>query len=135
MFDDDWVDPFDPINEQWLAEMARVGKIDDEYDVVIWPKDNGDTPHFHIWDSNTRGSKFHTCIKIEKPEYFHHTGKEGVLNTKMKKELIRFLESPYRVKKMHVSNWEMVLSLWNDNESKHNVDEDLPMPDYMQLKG
>ena len=133
MFDDDWVDPFDPINEQWLAEMAKVGTIDDEYDVVIWPKDNGDVPHFHIWDSNTRGSIFHTCVKIERAEYFHHTGKEGVLNSKMKKELVRFLKS--FSKRWNMTMWEVILKLWNDNESKHNVEEDLPMPDYMQLKG
>ena len=78
MFDDDWINPFDPLNEQWLAEMAKVGKLNNEYDVVIWPKDNGEIPHFHIWDSNTRGDKFHTCIKIEKPEYFHHTGKKKI---------------------------------------------------------
>ena len=131
MFDNDWINPFDPLNEQWLAEMAKVGKLDNEYDVVIWPKDNGEIPHFHIWDSNTRGDKFHTCIKIEKPEYFHHTGKENILNSKMKKELVKFLNSSYKGSNM--TNWQLLVGYWNDNESKHNVDENQPIPNYMNL--
>lgn len=133
MFDDDWIDPFDPINEKWLAEMAKVGTIDGNYDIVVWPRDCGEIPHFHIWDSNTRGNEFHTCIKLEKPEYFHHTGKEDVLNSKMKKELVTFLQAKSKVKKAELTNWQWLVILWNMNESKHNVDEDLIMPDYSLL--
>ena len=42
----------------------------------------GYIPYFHIKDTISNGKKFHTCVKIEKPEYFHHTGKERVLNSK-----------------------------------------------------
>ena len=40
--------------------------------------DEGEIPHMHIWDDDTDGRKIHTCICLNKIEYFHHTGKEGV---------------------------------------------------------
>lgn len=112
--------------------MARVGFIADEYEVYIHTDDPGNIPHFNIWDAETRGQKFHTCIRIESPEYFHHTGKEDYLNSSMRKELVRFLKSKSKNKRFS-SNWEYLVSMWNDNNSKMNVPEDIPMPDYTKL--
>ena len=49
----------------------------------------------------------------------------------MKKELVKFLNSSYKGSNM--TNWQMLVGYWNDNESKHNVDENQPMPNYMNL--
>ena len=114
-----------------LWEMARVGFFD-EYEIYIHTDDPGNIPHFHIWDAETRGNKYHTCIRIDKPKYFHHTGKEDILNSRDKRDLIEFLNSKPRNKR-YDTNWEYLVSMWNDNNSKINVAEDIEMPDYTKL--
>ena len=117
-----------------LLEMATVGTTDDKYEIVIFTNDPGNIAHFHYRDSQTRGQEFHTCIKIEKAEYFHHTGKEDVLNSSQRKELVKFLNEPYHNKRFNGTNWHYLLNLWNnENNSNLVVDEDLVMPDYRQL--
>ena len=60
-------------HDKMLLEMAQIGTFN-KYTIIVWTNDSGNIPHFHIVDSSTRGEEFHTCIKIEKPEYFHHSG-------------------------------------------------------------
>ena len=119
-----------------LLEMARVGYFfRDKFEVYIHTDDPGNEPHFHIRDASTRGQDFHTCIKILSPEYFHHTGKEDVLNSHEKKALVEFLkEKPTNSKKTaFVSNWDKLVYEWNENNSNVYVDEDMEMPNYMDL--
>ena len=70
-----------------LEEMARIGYIDN-LEILIWTDDPGNIPHFHIRDRSTKGQEFNCCIRIDKPEYFIHTGKENKLNSKQIKNLI-----------------------------------------------
>ena len=46
--------------------------------------DEGEIPHMHIWDDETDGKKIHTCVRLDKIEYFRHTGKEDILTPKQK---------------------------------------------------
>ncbi len=57
------------IKEEQLVEMARVGKYG-IFDVYVHTDDKGKIPHFHIWNEETRGQKFHTCIQLLEPKYF-----------------------------------------------------------------
>lgn len=120
-----------------LLEMARVGYFfRDQYEVYVHTDDPGNIPHFHIRDSATRGNAFHTCVKILEPTYFHHTGKEDVLNSAQKKALVQFLaEAPAKKNRKAVfsSNWEKLVYEWNENNSESEVPEDLPIPDYAKL--
>lgn len=124
---------YEVLQESMLLEMARVGFIEDKYEVYIHTDDPGNIPHFHIWDAETRGQKFHTCIKLEVPEYFHYTGKEDCLNSTMRKELVSFLRSKPTKLKRYDTNWEVVVDMWNANNSRANVPEDITMPDYTLL--
>lgn len=126
------MDMYKILRENMLMEMARVGFINGKYEIYIHTDDPGNIPHFHIWDKETRGQNFHTCIKIITPEYFHHNGKENILNNKMKKELIEFLQLPSRNKR-YSTNWEYLVSMWNDNNSNINIPENISMPNYMKL--
>ena len=101
------------IEDKMLLEMASIGNIDNTLCVVIRMNDAGNIPHFHIMDKSTLGKKFHTCVKIETPEYFHHTGKVDVLNSKQRKSLVEFLKSSHR----NGTKWEMLVDLWNINNS------------------
>lgn len=115
-----------------LLEMARLGKVGD-LDIRFWTDDPGKIPHMHIMDSTTRGKEFHSCVRLDKPEYFIYDGKEDILNSKQIKSLIAFLNSPPSYKKISGTNWEAALTLWNMNNSDVEIDEDSPMPDYTLL--
>lgn len=121
------------LREDMLLEMARVGFIGDEYEVFIHTNDPGHIPHFHMWDKATRGQNFHTCIRIDKPEYFHHTGKEDKLNSNTKKALINFLKSSPLKFGYFDTNWNIVIYMWNMNNSEVEIPKDMPMPDYRLL--
>lgn len=62
-----------------------------KYEILIRTNDGGDIPHFHIIDDNSHGKNFHTCVHITTAKYFHHTGKEDVLDGKARKELNNFM--------------------------------------------
>lgn len=118
------------IEDKMLLEMASIGNIDNTLCVVIRMNDAGNIPHFHIMDKSTLGKKFHTCVKIETPEYFHHTGKVDVLNSKQRKSLVEFLKSSHR----NGTKWEMLIDLWNINNSTIKVDDNIDMPDYTNIR-
>lgn len=115
-----------------LEEMARIGFIDN-LEVLIWTDDPGNIPHFHIRDISTKGEKFHCCVRIDRPEYFKHTGKEDSLNSKQKKNLINFLNSTSKLGGIEIKNWDKVVMYWNDNNSNLILPDDLEMPDYNLL--
>ena len=118
------------LQSKMLLEMAKVGPLNDELVIYIWTNDGGNIPHFHIVDKATMGNEFHTCIKIMSAEYFHHTGKEDVLNSKQKKTLMKFFTMS---DKWGDNYWDIVLQEWNRNSSKIEVDRNLSTPDYTKL--
>lgn len=121
------------INEEKynLTEMARIGFTNDGFEVYVNTDDGGNIPHFHYRTKSTW--KFHSCIKIEKSEYFEHEGKEGKLNSSQRKELIKFLQSIDKHDKTK-TNWQTLINEWNRNNSNKQVDENLKMPDYNKLR-
>lgn len=118
-------------NKKNLTEMARIGFTDDGFEVYINTDDGGNIPHFHYRTKNTW--EFHTCIRLDIAEYFHHDGKEDILNSKQRKQLVKFLKAEPRNKR-YKTNWERVLADWNDNNSDIEIDENLDMPNYLDLK-
>lgn len=121
------------LREEDLLEIARIGFTSDGYEVYINTDDPGNIPHFHY---RKKGSwEGHTCIRLDKPEYFLHGNKQAILNNKQKKELIYFLSAkPLKAKKFG-TNWEFLLSMWNVNNSDIEISEDVQMPDYNKLSG
>lgn len=115
-------------DERFLYERARIGFLGN-YDVFICTDDSG-VPHFHIWDRESKGAKFHTCIRIGCAEYYRHTGTEASLTQTEKENLCAFLK---REHKPFLTNWEYLICMWNDNNDSIHVDENAEMPDYMQL--
>ena len=119
------------IDDKMLLEMAQIGNINKILVIYVRSNDPGNIPHFHIVDKSTLGNKFHTCIKIETSEYFHHTGKEDVLNSKQRKQLVDFLNNS---NELGVSNWKYLLLSWNTNNSTKKVNINIQMPDYTNIK-
>lgn len=123
------------LRHQNIEGVARVRFASDSYEVYVNTDDGGKIPHFHYRLKND-WNKFHKCIKIESPEYFHHTGKESVLNSKQIRSLIRFLKSPVSLSqytKKFSNNFELIIFLWNINNSDVIVDPETKIPYYYQL--
>ena len=117
--------------DDMLLEMAQIGNINKTLVIYVRSNDPGNIPHFHIVDKTTLGDKFHTCIKIETSEYFHHTGKVDVLNSKERKQLLDFLNNS---NELGVSNWKYLLLSWNTNNSTKKVNINIQIPDYTNIK-
>ena len=114
--------------------MARVG-YSGGLEVYVNTNDSGNIPHFHLRREGEWG-KFHTCIKIESPEYFWHEGKRGVLNSGQRKALVEFMKSPVGINKYanrFENNWELICFMWDINNSDMQISNDATMPDYTLL--
>lgn len=121
--------------KQDIYGMSRVGFIG-ELEVYVNTNDAGNIPHFHLRDS-TNWDRFHSCIRIDKAEYFLHEGKENKLNSSQRKELQEFMESRVSINKYadkFENNWELVCFLWDMNNSDVSIPEGLEMPNYLELK-
>lgn len=135
------VKPFDRgiILEEYLTEMATVGNFG-KLQAFVRTNDAGKIPHFHIWDATSRGTDkkkgFHTCVRIDKCEYFLHEGKMDTIDDKDDREaLVDFLKSKSKNKRFsEFTNWQVLVALWNMNNSDVEIDEDIEMPNYMNLK-
>lgn len=120
---------------QNIEAMARVGFTSDRYEVYVNTNDGGKIPHFHYRDAND-WSKFHTCIRIDRPEYFHHEGKSDVLNSNQKKALQKFMKSKVsldRYKDKFSNNWELICFMWDINNSDIQIDDNTQQPNYINL--
>lgn len=120
------------MEEHRLDEMARVGFVDD-FEVIVYTDDPGNIPHVHIIDTATRGEKFSSCVKLEVAEYFPHGGKyKDKFNAKERKAFDKFMRSKPRNNR-YATNYEYACAMWNDNNSKRNVDETREQLDYTKL--
>ena len=128
-------------DEKMMMRMGRVCSVGEDLDILYFWEDSAPIPHFHLVDKATFGKLFHTCVKIESPEYyrytirqyeyFHHDGTEGKLSDEQCQLLVAALNSTEHFDKW--TNWQYLLHAWNINNPEHEVDIDIPMPDYMNL--
>lgn len=122
---------------QKLEEMpVRVGVVTKGgYLIYVNTDDEGNIPHFHCVDNNTRGKTFHTCIQIEKSQYFTHGNKQDkITSSRNRKALDTFLRQPFEKPKFNGTNWEYIVMIWNMNNSSSQVDESLIQPDYTEIE-
>ena len=125
---------FDKDKRKDLLEMARVGFIEN-LEIYVNTNDSGNISHFHIRDV-VDWDKFHTCVQIGKAEYFLHGNKQDVLNAKQKSVLEDFMRSPVKLSKYagkFKNNWELVCFMWDINNSKLEIADDVVQPDYTTL--
>lgn len=115
---------------RFLNEMATIGKFTNELVIMVRMNDGGNLPHFHIVDNNSLGDEFHTCVRIDTNKYFHHTGKEDTLNSKQRKKLISFLKQDLG---NNWTNWNVLVDLWNRNNSELTIPLNTEMPDYSEI--
>lgn len=122
-----------------LNEMAQIGLFD-QYLLYVYGEAKhssaygreGPVAHFHLLKGNPDSPRWETCIKLSSAEYFHHDGKEGILNSKQKKQLIEFLNTANE-DLPQITNWQSVVVAWNQNNPRWRIDRDTPLPDYSLL--
>lgn len=91
----------------------------------------GTIPHFHLFEKD---HKFETCVCIDKPEYFHHGRKSGVLNSKQKELLIRELSKEVELDDgITCSLWRKIKIIWNSDTRNKFKSVAKKMPDYTEL--
>jgi hypothetical protein len=110
--------------------MARIGEYI-PFIAYVYGRE-GSVAHFHLLKGNPDSPSWQTCIKIRTAEYFHHTGKEEILNSGERKEMIDFLNKPNRYISS-VSNWQYLVAQWSSNNPRWEIDANTPMPDYLLL--
>lgn len=119
---------------QNIEGMARIG-YSGPLEIYVNTDDAGKIPHFHI-RKKSDWEQFHSCIRLDKSEYFLHEGKEDTLNSKQKKDLQKFMESPVTVSRYadkFSNNWELACFLWDINNSDVEIGEGIEQPDYNLL--
>jgi len=116
-------------------ERACIGYINEqEYEVFVNTDDEGYIPHFHIRSNDKHVKWFETSIRYDSPQYFFHEGKEEYLDSQEREMLNDFFKQKVKSKKFReFTNWQLAIFEWNKNNSKMQLDEDLPIPDYKLL--
>lgn len=121
-----------------IEGIDRIGFTSDGYEVFIVTDDYmlSNIPHFHYCKKDKgQKIKFHTCIRFDKAKYYYHLGNEDNLNASQKKNLIKFLNSKPQYFSNLETNWERAIFSWNhQNDYKNVIEDNLPMPNYMELK-
>lgn len=125
--------------KKWIKQdilgMSRVG-FANKYEIYVNTNDAGKVPHFHMRDKSN-WDEFHTCIRLDRPEYFLHEGKNDILNAGQRKQLDRFMRSNVIISKYKdkfKNNWELACFLWDMNNSDIVISDDATMPDYRLLE-
>ena len=128
------------INEEFnkkrrMDEMARVGIMNNIFDVIVHTDDMGFVPHVHIIDRNTGGNEFDCCVQLEKNHYFIHGNHVDMFNSRQCKIFDDFMKQPCRSPKYR-NNYEFAVEMWNANNSesyvqiKEDENGEIIMPDY-----
>jgi hypothetical protein len=120
---------FEKMNTE-LNEMAPIGFFD-QYILYVYSRE-GSVAHFHLLKGNPDSPSWQTCIRLETPEYFHHSGKEGTLNPKQKKHLVDFFNTANQ-DLPQITNWQSTVVAWNQNNPRWRIDRNTPMTDYLLL--
>ena len=118
-----------------IMEMARVGWLDDAlsgYELYVQTDDAGEIPHFHLKHKNQTKSKSLT-IEILRPIYFERGTHKGTLNSKERNSLQAFISDKSSNARYNGTNWDMVVDLWNDNNSNRTIPTNMKQPDYVTL--
>lgn len=113
-----------------LLEMAEVGGFD-VYKISICGGE-GPIPHFHFYtDDPNKGG----CIRLDRPEYFTHGQHTEKLNSKSRKRMIEWLQSPHdSFGKFGLTSWQVICIYWDDNNRQHPFNKEAEMPNYKELR-
>ncbi len=108
-----------------LEEQATMGTIG-ILKIAVYDNE-GPIPHIHVYNNSVN---FHTCIRLDKAEYFKHGSRKDTLTRRDKKELIKWFNELHP--KFDCNNWDFCVAQW-DRSTQYPMDENIVMPDYNLL--
>lgn len=117
---------------QLLCEMSRVATFDG-YNLIVWPDDKGQIPHFHVSRGNPVHPDFDCCIKYLTAEYFPHSGHVDRLSRNELKDLVKLLQSKDKAAGEEYTVWKTLINHWNTNNDRRMVPWNTEMPDYIHI--
>lgn len=105
----------------------------DFFKIFIRQDEGQYVPHFHLESKRGR-----ICIRIDIPAYFKHGTKDFELNTKSKKDFLKWINSK-PIGKMYKNedgilpknNWKNIRNIWNTIYYKYKIK--CNQPDYITL--
>jgi hypothetical protein len=115
-----------------IYEMAAVGGGFNNIKLAIFGNESN-YPHFHFYrvndtDGIPKNGYGGGCIMIREPKYFIHGNHKEKLKRKEPEALIEFLNSHHP--KLKISIWSYIIILWNDNNPKFEIKDDIKIPEY-----
>ena len=125
----------------YIESVMSVGTVFNGNETFIHIRSNEgyDIPHFHLYikdgkntNNGSNPKTFHTCIRLDTPEYFHHKPYTGVLSNSEARILYKSLQRVYKKDKSKRTYWEVIVEEWNNDTEKKNIDVN-SMPDYRLL--
>lgn len=122
------------VYNETLTEMARIGRLPESQLEIHIEGSEGNIPHFHLQKKNGKKENCICHIKLLSAEYLRDKDDPGnTLNSSEKKALNDYLHK--NSAGLSVSNWEIILSKWNEMNPSHTVKIDRKnCPDYSNLK-
>lgn len=115
------------LNEDCIGRVNLPNNVG-ECKIYIY-SDEGNVPHFHIIPNNR---KEECCICIYQPLYFNHGSKQMRLNSKQRKILNDWMNSPSKVAP-EVTNWRLISIFWQTGNGNKNVPKNPIQPNYNDL--
>lgn len=122
-------------HKKWLVylnEIVRITFTNDDHEFYVYIDDFGNIPHFHYKKKDS--IKDYTCICLKEAKYFYHEDKQRTLNKRERKDLVDFFNSKTLKSQRYDTNWNLLKDTWNINNSSIQVNPNLPMPNYLELK-
>lgn len=121
-------------NEAKADSGVNLGKRLSSVVIEIRNLEGENKPHFHIISKNTKkGKRFETCIRLDTNAYFRHKDTHGILNKNNLKNLVEYLESPY--KNTNLTIYQFLCNSWNNHPGyPRKVNPNQPIPDYINIR-
>lgn len=98
--------------------------------VAVGADENMGEKHFHVFRNDIDRIKWRNsaCLLFEENRYFDHSRHSEVLTKDELQALVDHLKKKHI--KHNMTNWEYLITLWNDNNENFKIPEDLEMSEY-----
>lgn len=94
--------------------LIHIGRIDENYEVVVVAGDEYGIPHFHLIDAKTKGSTFDCALLISDALYIVHNESANRLSRQQKIMLDEFLNA---INDDGITHWTAIIRAWNNANS------------------
>ena len=91
-----------------------------DFETQVGENEGNNIPHFHLDNKEIGNKQKKTSIRLDIPYYFLHGDKRYILNSKERKELVKWLNEkpsegvlPDKNGEKPKTNWQALVNVWN----------------------